>query len=326
MNKILSAGHICLDITPVFPSDRQYGDISSTLIPGKLVQMNGVTVHTGGSVANTGLAMKKMGADVTLLGKVGCDAFGGLVKEIAAKYGAYGLLEDESSSTSYSVVVSVPGSDRIFLHDPGANNSFFSSDIPDSVFVDADLLHFGYPPIMKSIYENDGIELVKIFKRAKDHGLKTSLDMASVDPESEAARVDWRKFLKNVLPLTDYFLPSYDEISFMIGIENLEEIADFCIECGTGVVVIKCGIDGIYYKTAGESGMQKAYKAPFVASATGAGDAAIAAFLVAVLSGRSISQSVALASAQGSCAVTAYDALSGLKSLDELEDIIRNDR
>ena len=73
--KVIAAGHICLDITPVF-SKAGKKTMSSILQPGKLIQMKGVDVHTGGSVANTGLAMKILGADVTLMGKIGKDAFG----------------------------------------------------------------------------------------------------------------------------------------------------------------------------------------------------------------------------------------------------------
>ena len=74
MSKIISAGHICIDITPVFPDRRTYGALGELLEPGKLILMEGADVHTGGSVANTGLAMKLLGNDVRLMGKVGTDA------------------------------------------------------------------------------------------------------------------------------------------------------------------------------------------------------------------------------------------------------------
>ena len=67
---------------------------------------------------------------------------------------------------------------------------------------------------------------------------------------------------------------------------------------------------------------QSCFKADIVRSGTGAGDTSIAAFLAAVLSGREPSSCIALASAEGACCVTAYDALSGLKPLDELEERI----
>ena len=128
--KIIAAGHICLDITPVFPAGRAYAGVGELLTPGKLIHMEPADVHTGGSVANTGLALKILGNDVTLMGKVGDDAFGAMVRAILAQHGAEGLLVDPDSSTSYSVVLAVPGVDRIFLHNPGANDTFSGRDIP----------------------------------------------------------------------------------------------------------------------------------------------------------------------------------------------------
>ena len=77
MKKIISAGHICLDITPVFPSGAQYDRLSSFWSPAGWSRWKQPDVHTGGSVANTGLALKLLGCDVTLMGKVGDDSFGG---------------------------------------------------------------------------------------------------------------------------------------------------------------------------------------------------------------------------------------------------------
>ena len=94
MGKVISAGHICLDITPVFPAGKNYDQIGDLLIPGKLIQMDAASVHTGGSVANTGLALKLLGNDVTLLGKVGNDAFGGMVRNILSDYGAISQVPD----------------------------------------------------------------------------------------------------------------------------------------------------------------------------------------------------------------------------------------
>ena len=206
--KVIAAGHICLDITPVFP-EKKVSQLGEILSPGKLIQMGEADVHTGGAVANTGLAMKILGADVTLMGKIGKDAFGDMVCNILKQYNVQGgMIVSETESTSYSVILAVPGIDRIFLHNPGANHTFRASDIPQEALDEAALFHFGYPPLMRSMYEADGEELVRIMKRAKEAGAATSLDMAAVDPDSEAGRADWEKILERVIPYVDFFVPS----------------------------------------------------------------------------------------------------------------------
>ena len=68
--RAVAAGHICIDITPLFPKGST-GEAGRILAPGQLVQMEGVNIHPGGAVAKTGLAMKHLGVDVRLMGKIG---------------------------------------------------------------------------------------------------------------------------------------------------------------------------------------------------------------------------------------------------------------
>ena len=359
--KVIAAGHICLDITPVFP-EKKVNQLDDILSPGKLIQMGEADVHTGGAVANTGLGMKILGADVTLMGKIGNDPFGDMVLNILKQYDAEsGMIVSDTESTSYSVILAVPGIDRIFLHNPGANHTFYASDIPKEALEETALFHFGYPPLMRSMYEADGEELVKLMKRAKEAGAATSLDMAAVDPDSEAGRADWEKILERVIPYVDFFVPSVEELCYMLDRSRYEEwqeraagrditeildikkdvkpLADQCMSLGAKVLLIKCGAPGMYYRTAGrmeimkigsrtelnladwsdKEGFEKSYIPEKILSGTGAGDTSIAAFLTAMLEGYSIEKAMQLASGTGASCVAAYDALSGLKTLEELE-------
>lgn len=269
--KVISAGHICIDITPVFP-DRKAVDIGSVLQPGKLIEMGRADVSTGGSVANTGLAMKILGADVTLMGKIGDDEFGDMICGILRNYGVEdSMIHSKEESTSYSVVLAVPGIDRIFLHNPGANNAFYAADINEESLKEAAHFHFGYPTLMRSMYENEGAELVDLFCKVKGAGLSTSLDLAAVDPDSDAGKADWAKILEKVMPYVDFFVPSIEELCFMLDRSRFEEwqrkakgrditeildldedirpLAKKCMDLGAKVLLLKCGAPGLYYCT-----------------------------------------------------------------------------
>jgi len=364
--KVIAAGHICLDVTPIFP-ETKVSQLTDILYPGKLLNVGQADVHTGGSVANTGLAMKILGADVTLMGKIGDDAFGGMVRSALDEYDAgQGLLVGKGESTSYSVILAIPGIDRIFLHNCGANDTYCAEDIPIESLKQADLFHFGYPPLMKSMYVNDGAELVKVMKMAKECGAATSLDFASIDPASAAGKADWEKILKSIMPYVDFMVPSVEELCYMLdkkkfyewkeraGGRDITEIldpekdirplADRCMEFGAKVLLIKCGVPGMYFRTADEKALEelcskldmavhawadkeifeRSYKPDKVLSGTGAGDTSIAAFLTAVLEGYTPEDTLHLAAATGASCVEAYDALSGLKSFEELLKKINN--
>lgn len=359
--KVIAAGHICIDVTPAFP-DRRVSEIGEILRPGKLVETGPADVHTGGAVANTGLAMKILGADVQLMGKIGRDSFGDMVRSILEKYDAAdSMICDENESTSYSVVLAVPGIDRIFLHNPGANNSFCADDVSEEALTEASLFHFGYPPLMAGMFENGGRELIRLMKKAKASGTATSLDLAAVDPAAPAGKQDWEQILRDTLPYVDIFVPSIEEVCYMIDRERFDEwqlragtgditqILDFekdiiplakkCMSYGVKVLLLKCGAKGMYCCTAGRNGLKElaevtgidtyawadfsefevSYVPDRVLSGTGAGDTSIAAFLTAMLEGYGPEDSLHLAAATGASCVAEYDALSGLKSLEELK-------
>lgn len=265
------AGHICLDITPVFHGDRGI-QLEKILEPGKLIDVGAADIHTGGAVANTGLAMGKLGISTKLMGKIGDDVLGKTVLSILESHHAEkGMIVDANATTSYSVVLAIPGIDRIFLHHPGANDTFSSVDLDFGEIAKADLFHFGYPPIMRNMYLNHGKELVRIFQKVHELGVLTSLDLAAMDPSSEAAQQDWEEILRQVLPYVDFFVPSIEELCVMIapktytkwlerakgsdvtGILSLSDIlplAEKLRSMGARNFLIKCGAPGLYYNMA----------------------------------------------------------------------------
>lgn len=362
--KVIVAGHICLDITPVFP-DGTAERVEQILSPGKLIQVGNADVHTGGAVANTGLAMKLLGNDVALMGKIGTDVFGSLVQNVLDEYGAgEGMICDEALSTSYSVVLAMPGIDRIFLQHPGANDTFVAEDMDFQRIREAALFHFGYPTLMRAMYESDGARLVQLMQRVQAAGAATSLDLSAVDPRSEAGKADWDEILKRTLPYVDFFVPSIEEVCFMIDRERFEQLqirsgggdiadildiekdvkplAEKCMAYGCKVLLLKCDAKGMYLQTAdakrlgeisgrveldvsawaGQAMFECSYVPERILSGNGAGDTSIAAFLTAMLEGENPQMCMHLAAATGACCVAAYDALSGLKPLNELRQKI----
>ena len=85
MSEVIVAGHICLDVIPAFYN--QGKTMEELFVPGKLINMDKVKISTGGPVSNTGIAMGILGADVSLMGKIGDDMFGTATLNELAKSG-----------------------------------------------------------------------------------------------------------------------------------------------------------------------------------------------------------------------------------------------
>ena len=213
---IMIAGHLCLDIIPLFP-DTGNRDISDIMRPGKLVNIEKAKISTGGPVSNTGLSLKKLGLNVCFCSCIGDDQFGKITFDILSHSGnADGVKVLKDQASSYTVVVAPPGIDRIFLHNPGTNNIFCANDLDIDLIRQCKHFHLGYPPLMKKMFATEGEELARIFKIAKEAGATTSCDMTLPDPSSASGKASWRKILKNILPYVDIYVPSIEETFYML--------------------------------------------------------------------------------------------------------------
>lgn len=329
---VLVAGHACLDIIPAM-------DHAGALEPGVLVEVGAARLAGGGAVSNTGLALHRLGAHVRLAAKVGDDAFGSLLRGLYENEGpglAEGLIVSQGETTSYSVVISPPGRDRTFLHAPGCNATFRSRDVPDALLEGCVWMHLGYPTLMPALFAGGGAELESLFRRAKEHGLGTSLDTSLPDPESAAGRADWRAILGRVLPYVDVFLPSRDEIASMLhmGEGDLTALVEALHGMGCKVAGIKCGAEGLLVSSRRDPlGDRPEWTAQCVsqgtfpvavAGTTGAGDATFAGFLFGLLSGQTLEQSAASACAVGACCCEQPDALSGILSWQSVQNRLQS--
>ncbi len=208
------AGHVCLDIIPRFPAGTYQRD--EVFIPGRLINIEEATIATGGPVSNTGIPLSKLGIKTTFMARTGTDGFGRITRDILGRWAdTEGIVESPESYSSYTVVLAPPGIDRIFFHAPATNDTFGPEDINEKLCAQARLFHFGYPPLMRRMYTEGGWQLVEVFRKAREAGATTSLDMSLPDPVSEAGRLDWTPILRAVLPYVDIFQPSAEEALYM---------------------------------------------------------------------------------------------------------------
>ncbi|OMF34579.1 carbohydrate kinase family protein [Paenibacillus sp. FSL H8-0548] len=271
--EIIVAGHICLDVIPSMNGMSHGQGIGEILAPGKLIGIGQVHLSTGGTVSNTGLALHRLGLPVKLMGKIGNDLFGDAILNILKNYGeslADGMIVAGGEHSSYSLVISPPGVDRIFLHCTGANDTFTAEDVPNVSLPGARLFHFGYPPLMRKMYQQEGAELERLLSKVKEAGLTVSLDMARPEPDSPAGQADWLKILMRVLPFVDVFLPSFEEILYMLRPEKYRELCELygttellawadgallnslsgqLLGMGAAIVGLKLGDHGLYLRT-----------------------------------------------------------------------------
>src|SRR5664279_5437160 len=114
--EIVLAGHICIDIATDL---RDFARIR----PGALVEVGRAGWSLGGTIANTGGTLRELGVPIRIAGTISDDELGRTVRRSLEAKGIphSGLQSSSAAGTSYSIVLQADGTDRTFLHYPGAN-------------------------------------------------------------------------------------------------------------------------------------------------------------------------------------------------------------
>jgi sugar/nucleoside kinase (ribokinase family) len=266
------AGYICVDLIPDFKKNESATGIFEILKPGRLIEINGLGATLGGVVANTGIAMKKFSKNVFLNGVIGDDFIGKIAREWLNEYDLPGDIKAiKDAGTAFGLVIAPPGVDRIFLESPGCSQLFDIRYINFEAIAGSRLFHFGYPPLLRQFYLNDGRQLLDMFREVRRMGVITSMDFSLPDGESESGKINWPDILQRVLPFTDIFVPSLEEalqimmpsmyaeiqataddnveIIDLIPMTTIREIGKRIIDAGVKIALIKAGHRGAYLWT-----------------------------------------------------------------------------
>jgi sugar/nucleoside kinase (ribokinase family) len=344
MSRIIVAGHLCLDLIPTV----HMIPLADFANAGQLHEVGPMTIALGGAVANTGLALHVLGADVGLVGLCGKDMIGDLVIDQIAQYGA--MLVDcvhrtDQVATSYSIVVTPGGQDRSFFYFPGTTAALTQQHIT-SHLQGAGWLHIGYPPLLKALMAHAAQPLIATLSAAHAHTMTTSIDMVVPDPNATSGAYDWPRLLPMILAYVDVFVPSAAEICAMLRPADYVRWGHACdthidaayahqlcgelLEMGVAVAGIKLGAYGLYLRTADAQRLRHAQLSPAIADqdvwcpsysvvvkgTVGAGDACYAGLMVALMADQSLSTVAQLGCAVAACCVEEVDAVRGIQSLD----------
>ena len=283
---------------------------------GKLGIVEKIELHTGGCASNTGAALRKLGIDTALIGKVGDDGFGDYVVGEMSKRGlnVEGIKRDKDTNTSCSLALVEDDGERRFIHCYGADGTFTEDDVDWDIIKGCKILHIAGSLLMPTF---DGIQTAHVLEKARSMGITTSLDTAW-DPKGK-----WLETVEPFLKYIDIFLPSIEEAKMITGLDSEEEIADFFLKYGMKIVGLKMGSKGCFIK----SSKNEVVKLPIfninAVDATGAGDAFAAGFLAGVLKDWNLHKTAELACAVGACCVQAMGAKAGIRSFDETIKFIK---
>jgi sugar/nucleoside kinase (ribokinase family) len=283
---------------------------------GELVATDDFLIAPGGCAANMAIALRRLDVRVAIVGRVGNDVFGELVRRDLAGQGVdtAGILSTPGVGTSKSVILPVAGEDRRFIHTFGANGRLAAGDLDGTAFETAEVIYVGGYLILPALDED---ELAARLAAARARGATVILDV--VAPAGSRPSLD---VVGRLLPHVDYFVPNHDEAAAITGLDDPRAQAQLLAGRGAGTVMVKLGERGLH--VLGEQGAFYLDAPPVeVVEPSGAGDAFAAGLALGILEGWPLEETARFASVLGASACTALGCAAGVFTRAEADAFLR---
>ena len=257
-------------------------------VPGETVLGGTFYMNPGGKGANQAIAAARLGAEVTLISKIGYDLFGLQALEIyrSEKINTEFIFTDQKSPSGVALISVDSYGENSIIVAPGASRSLSTEDIDKA----------------KSKLEEADIILMQL-----------EVPIETVEYAATIAKSYGKKV---ILSCVHTILPNRIEAEMLSGIKVIDEesawrAAKAIGEKGIENVVITLGKDGAYVKEKEEYTMIPAKEVETI-DTTGAGDVFCGAFSVYLSENHTLTESVEFANAAAALAVTRMGAQSAI--------------
>lgn len=301
MPEILVVGSLNADLVvraPRFPQ------------PGETISGGDLQVIPGGKGANQAVAAARLGAIVSMLGRVGADNFGTFLLDNLEqnKVNISRVLRDDSSTGTAIIIVDDNGQNSIVLS-PGANGKVTPADVESESFLHHKLillqLEIPAPAVLRAA------------QRARKKNVRVILNPAPA-----------KEIPDELITLADFIVPNETELSLLTGqsvgnISSLEKAAKQLLDRGAGNVIVTLGSKGALLVDAETSTHVHTFPVEVV-DTTAAGDAFIGGFATKLLESNDLLAAAQFGCACGALATTKFGAQPSLPTRAEVNALLTN--
>ena len=275
--------------------------------PGETISGEDLQVIPGGKGANQAVAAARLGANVSMLGRVGKDNFGDfLLNNLQSNNVDAKLVQrDDASTGTATIIVDSNGQNSIVLS-AGANGKVSLADVESASFLHHKLLLLQL--------EIPTLTVLRAAQRAQENGLRVILNPAPA-----------KEIPNELIALADFIIPNETELSLLTGMDvndipSTEKAARVLLQRGAKHVIVTLGSKGALIVDSHTSKQVDTFKVNVV-DTTAAGDAFIGGF-ASVLDSSSLLDAVQYGCACGALATTKFGAQPSLPTKQEVEKII----
>ena len=296
--KILSFGSLNIDYVYSVPHFVKKGETLSA---------KELNVYTGGKGLNQSIALARAGVETYQAGAIGTDGMFLLeqLKEAGVKTDLVKILDDVR--TGNAIIQNDDEGDNCIVLFGGANQAITKEQV-DEVF--KDFTNEDY-----LLIQNEINELSYIVEKAKEEGMKIILNPSPMN----------EKIMKLPLDQIDYFILNEIEAMQILEMDKPEEIDGKYIASllherfKDATIVLTLGSEGSVCISDDEYVEQSIYKVKAI-DTTAAGDTYTGYFIAGILNGKTIKESMDIASKESAIAVTRQGAAPSIPVLEEVEE------
>lgn len=283
---------------------------------GGTVFIDEITLAVSGAGGTAAIAAAKMGLGTLAVAGVGEDLMGDWVLQRLQYFGVdtWGVQRKPGWKTSSSIVTTRADGSRPALHMKGATSDFFVTEDMIPRVTDTKVFHAGGVGLMDAM---DKGQTAVVMKAARQAGATTTVDVFAGSPKDLPA-------VAQVLPLTDYFMPSIEEAQALCGLTDHGDTAKFFLDMGVKACVLTLGGDGAYYHDRDGAKFRIPAFDIDVHCTCGCGDAFDAGFAVALVNGFDPETAVRFAQATSALNATGLGSQAGVKDFAHTLAFMKN--
>lgn len=261
-----------------------------------------IRMAPGADALNEALVLSRLGKKVRLETIIGDDHAGRFIVGQCKKNGI--VIEERQIRrdipTGINVVLVGEDGERSFLTNPaGSLRRLTIQDIRMPFDSDAKLLCFASIFVFPEIRTR---QLVSIFSQAKRQGITVCADMTKCKNKETLSD------MAEAFSYIDYLFANEEEASLLTGEKDREKAAEALLSSGAKHVIVKCGKEGCFVRTAEAAYLVPAKEAAACIDTTGAGDSFAAGFIYALSEGEGLEQCARFANECGARAVSVLGA------------------
>jgi ribokinase len=282
-------------------------------IPGETIIGSDFRNIPGGKGANQAVATARLGAQVSMVGRVGRDAFAGPLLDNLAEAGVdhTSVIQDPEAATGVALITVDDAGENTIVLASGANMRLSPAD------VEAARSTIAAARVLLLQLESPLEAITRAAEVARTHGVKVILNPAPAPAEPLPA---------GLLALIDVLIPNETETSLLTGLpvedqSQAEAAAAALQEMGVGTLILTLGARGALLAQEGQSELIPAFKVTPV-DTTAAGDAFLGGFGTALAEGKPLVEAIRWGNAAGALAATQLGAQPSLPTREALEKLL----